>query len=259
MDIVIVGAGNIAHCYGQLLKLHGHQIVQVMSRDAAHASRLGEVLNARWGTDLSDINMDADAYILAVSDAALPVLNDTLRLGKRIVAHTAGAASLSVIGKISTHTGVMYPLQSIRKELKSYPPIPVLLEASNEETLRRIQQLAQSIASRTEVVDSRQRLQLHLSAVLVNNFTNHLIALAKSYCEREGLDFSLLAPIMRETFERLEKHAPDQVQTGPALRHDEATMALHRDLLEQEPYLRLMYQVMSDSIQDFYARQRADV
>jgi predicted short-subunit dehydrogenase-like oxidoreductase (DUF2520 family) len=253
MDIVIIGAGNVAHCFGQMLKINGHQISQVVSRTKEHADELREVIHAAAATDdLRDINMEADVYLIAVSDGAIPLLNDELRLGKRIVAHTAGAVPLDAISKISTNTGVLYPLQSLRKGVKSFPPIPLLLEAANDETMRRLQPIAQSISSRVEVMNSEQRLQLNLAAVLCNNFTNHLIARSKSYCEKDGLDFSLLEPIIKETFERLDKFPPESVQTGPALRNDQATMTKHLGLLQDEKYLQLIYRVMSDSINDFH-------
>ncbi|ACU59452.1 NAD-dependent glycerol-3-phosphate dehydrogenase domain protein [Chitinophaga pinensis DSM 2588] len=252
MDIVIIGAGNVAHCFGHLLKLHGHQILQVISRSKEHAVELAESLHSTGTDDLLDINMDADVYIMAVSDSAIPELNDELRLGKRFVVHTAGAVPLDAIKKISTNTGVMYPLQSLRKEVRNYPAIPLLLEGANEEVMRRLRSVAQSVSPDIREVNSQQRLQLHLAAVLCNNFTNHLIARAKRYCEGAGLDFSLLQPIIKETFDRLEKFPPESVQTGPAMRKDENTMARHRGLIEDEEYLKLIYQVMSDSIYDFH-------
>ncbi|MFY0254897.1 Rossmann-like and DUF2520 domain-containing protein [Chitinophaga sp. 30R24] len=254
MDIVIIGTGNVAHCFGHLLKLHGHQVKQIVSRTLSHARELAETLNATYTDDLLDIALDADVYLLAVSDTAIAELNDQLRLGKRMVAHTAGAVPMSAISRISINTGVVYPLQSIRKEVKNYPPIPVMLEASNDEVLKRLQALAQGISSSVAVATSEQRLKYHLAAVLCNNFTNHLIAQAKAYCEREHLDFSLLHPIIKETFDRLEKYPPESVQTGPALRQDETTMSLHRELLAGDEYLQLVYQVISDAIYQFYHR-----
>ncbi len=252
MDIVIIGSGNIAWCYGQQLRLNGHVVQQVISRQEAHAQALGEMLNAAYTTDLLSINMEADVYLLAVSDDALAGLNDELRLGRRMVAHTAGAVPLSAISRISTHTGVVYPLQSIRKENKNYPEIPIIIEASNDETLRRLQSLAQSISPKVSVVDSAQRLQFHLAAVLANNFTNHLVTLSKTFCQDHGLDFGLLQPIIRETFDRLERFGPEHVQTGPALRGDQHTLALHESLLEDNPPLKAVYQVLSASIAEFY-------
>jgi predicted short-subunit dehydrogenase-like oxidoreductase (DUF2520 family) len=253
MDIVIIGAGNVAHCFGHLLKLHGHQILQVISRSKEHAVELAESLHSTGTNDLLDINMEADVYLMAVSDAAIPELNDELRLGKRFVVHTAGAVPLDAIKKISINTGVMYPLQSLRKEVRNYPAIPLLLEAANDEVMRRLKAVAQSVSPDIREVNSHQRLQLHLAAVLCNNFTNHLIARAKRYCENAGLDFALLQPIIKETFDRLEKFPPESVQTGPAVRKDESTMSRHRALLENEHYLQLIYQVMSDSIYDFHS------
>lgn len=255
MDIVIIGAGNIAWCFGQQLRLNGHVVQQVISRQEAHAQALGEMLNAAYTTDLLNINMEADVYLLAVTDDALPVLNEELRLGRRMVAHTAGAVPMDAISKISTHTGVVYPLQSIRKENKNYPEIPIIIEASNDEVLRRLQSLVQSISSKVTVADSAQRLQLHLAAVLANNFTNHLVTLSKTFCQEHDLDFGLLQPIIRETFDRLEKFGPENVQTGPALRGDQHTMDLHKELLAGEPLLQQVYTVLSESIARFYAQK----
>jgi predicted short-subunit dehydrogenase-like oxidoreductase (DUF2520 family) len=252
MDIVIIGTGNVAHCYGQLMKIHGHQVKQVISKSIDHARELGEMLNATYTNDVQDIDMEADIYIIAVTDSAIASLNEELRLGKRMVAHTAGAVPLNAISRISSNIGVIYPLQTIRKEVKSYPTIPVMLEASNDEVLRRLQALAQSISGMVTFADSTQRLKYHLTAVLCNNFTNHLIAQAKAYCEKEHLDFSLLQPIIKETFDRLEKYPPEALQTGPAIRQDLVTMNMHRNLLEGNEYLQLVYQVLSDAIYQFH-------
>src|SRR5690242_21497823 len=43
-----------------------------------------------------------------------------------------------------------------------------------------------------------QRMKLHLAAVIVNNFVNHLYAMAEMYCKKEGLDFYLLLPLRSE-------------------------------------------------------------
>jgi Pyrroline-5-carboxylate reductase len=256
MDIVIIGAGNVAHCFGHLMKLHGHHVTQVISKRKENARELAELLGGESATDLLDINMEADVYLLAVNDSVIPELNDLLRLGRRIVVHTAGAVPMEAIARISTNVGVMYPLQSIRKEIKSYPAIPLILEARNEEVLKRLHALAQSISPITATMDSAQRLQMHLAAVFCNNFTNHLIALAKFYCEQEGRDFSLLAPIIRETFQRLDKYPPESVQTGPALRHDQQTMTLHESILAQYPAMQQIYPMLSESIYQFHHAEK---
>lgn len=253
MDIVIIGSGNVAYCFSQIFQIKGHQIRQVLSRNEAHARELAESLNASWSNDFADIDMSADVYLLAVSDSAIEALNDSLRLGKRIVAHTAGAVPLSAISRISSNTGVFYPLQSIHKEIHVTQKIPILIEAGNATVLRRLRALGEVISDQVIEMDSSARLKMHLAAIFCNNFPNHLIALCQDYCARENLDFSLLEPIMKETFERLTTLPPGEIQTGPARRGDTQTIDMHRSLLTDYPGMQQVYEMLSYSIQSFYS------
>lgn len=255
MDVVIIGSGNVAHCFSHLLQINGHQISQVLSRHEAHARELAESLNTTWSDDLLDIDMNSDVYLLAVNDSAIADLNHQLRLGKRIVAHTAGAVPLDAIRDISTNTGVFYPLQSIRKEIHTYQKIPVLIEAGNDMVLKRLRALGEVISNEVIEMDSVNRLKMHMAAVFCNNFPNHLIALSKNYCARESLDFSLLQPIMKETFDRLKSLSPDELQTGPAIRGDAITMQKHQDLLRPYPDMEQIYRLLSESIASYYQKK----
>lgn len=244
----MIGSGNVAHCFSHLLQIKGHQIVQVLSRSKERAGVLAESLNAAWTADFRDIEMGADVYLIAVSDSAITELNQELRLGKRIVAHTAGAMPLDAIRNISVNTGVFYPLQSIRKEAHVQEKIPMLVEASNDTVLRRLKALAEAISDEVIEMDSVSRLKMHLAAVFCNNFSYHLISLCKRYCQNESLDFSLLQPIMKETFGRLENAGSLDLQTGPAARGDQITMDKHLSLLEDYPFMRALYDLLSKSI-----------
>ena len=93
-----------------------------------------------------------------------------------------------------------------------------------------------------------QRLKLHLAAVIVNNFTNHLYALAADYCDNEQIDFKMLQPLIEETALRLREHLPRDVQTGPAIRKDMITIDKHLRILSEHPALKKIYLQMTDSI-----------
>jgi predicted short-subunit dehydrogenase-like oxidoreductase (DUF2520 family) len=258
MDVVIIGAGNIAHSFGHLLKLNGHRITQIVGRSPENAEQLAQLLGTESTTDLQAIHQEADLYIVAVSDDAIPVLNDTLRLGDRYVVHTSGAQPLEAIQNISTHYGVIYPLQSLRKDRKSNATIPILIEAVDNDVLRRIRSLAGSLSDQVEVLNSVKRLKMHVAAVFCNNFTNHLLALTHRYCEQEALPFNMLEPLMRETFDRLMRHDPMEVQTGPAIRNDQKTMDCHQKLLTSHPLMQELYPLLSASIQKLHEVPRSE-
>ncbi|MBS1566920.1 MAG: DUF2520 domain-containing protein [Bacteroidetes bacterium] len=251
-DIVIIGTGNTATILGRQLKQAGHRIVQVAGRNMAPATLLAAELNALPCTNASSLNRDASMYLLAVPDRALAGIQEEWKLPPVLTVHTAGAVSLNVLKDAAAEYGVLYPLQSLRKEIKRTPELPLLVDGNTDRVRERLLGIAKSISALAGLADDAQRLQLHLAAVLVNNFTNHLYALAEAYCDKQGLDFSFLLPLIRETALRLEGHSPHTVQTGPAVRNDAGTIERHLALLEKDAALKEIYTMMTKSIQSFH-------
>lgn len=252
MNIVLIGSGNVATVLGKKIQAAGHDILQVAGRNEIATAELAALLNCEFTINWNFINRHADLYIIAVSDAALPGIHKQLDLDKKLVVHTAGSVSKEVLNKVSKNYGVLYPLQSLRKEKQSLPEIPFLIDANTQDSIALLQDFAETISGNVQVADDESRKKIHLSAVLVNNFTNHLYALAAEYCKNEHLDFSLLQPLIEETAERIQSASPIDVQTGPAIRKDDATIQQHLKLLQLHPGLMKLYELFTDSIQEMY-------
>jgi predicted short-subunit dehydrogenase-like oxidoreductase (DUF2520 family) len=248
MDIVIIGTGNTATILGRKLKAAGHNIVQVFGRDTSDASALAYELNTESTNYWNVINRNADIYILAVSDIAIEEIIKELRWPDKTIVHTAASVSKNILKGAASHYGVLYPLQSLKKETAYLPDIPVIIDASDLSTLKQLEVLALSISDNVVEAGDDQRLKLHLAAVLCNNFVNHLYALTENYCKQEGLDFHLLLPLIKETAARIESLPPSQSQTGPALRNDRTTIEKHLQLLDKHPQLKAIYELFSESI-----------
>ena len=249
MDIVIIGSGNVAAVLGRKFVAAGHKIIQVISRNASAASQLAYEWETESSNYMSLINRQADVYLVAVSDNALPEVVADLKLPGKVVAHTAGSVSKDVLKDVTSHFGVFYPLQSIRKDVSHLPDIPIYFEASDEKAEGILKKLAGSISSRPPVIaDSQDRLKLHLAAVVVNNFTNHLFALAEQFCREEKIDFRQLLPMIEETVQRLKTSSAADTQTGPAVRNDEQTLQKHLEVLKHHPQLMHIYKIMTESI-----------
>lgn len=133
--------------------------------------------------------------------------------------------------------------------------IPLMVDGSDEKTLKKIQKLASSISDKVTVASDIQRLRMHLAAVIVNNFVNNLYVLAESYCQQHGLDFKQLLPLIRETVKQVPSHSPQQLQTGPAVRYDAATIEKHLTLLQDDPRLREIYALLTNSIQQAHPKK----
>lgn len=250
MYIVIIGSGNVAAVLGRKLQAAGHKIVQVVSRNASAASELAYEWDTESANYMSLLNRNADVYIIAVSDNAIEEIAADLKLPDKVVAHTAGSVSKDILKNVTNHYGVFYPLQSIRKEVSHLPDIPVFYEGSDEKAITVLKKLAESISYKQPVAaGSEDRMKLHVAAVVVNNFTNHLYALAEQYCKKERIDFRQLLPLIEETVDRLKTNSAADTLTGPAIRSDQPTIQKHLEILKDHPHLQKIYQVMTESIQ----------
>jgi len=253
MKVVIIGSGNVATILGRLMKKAGHTIIEVYSRQADHAQVLADELRSGFTDKIELIDPNADIYLFAISDVAISSLDARFKFGNKLVLHTAGSVSIDVLKKVSSNYGILYPLQSLRKEMETIPEIPLLIDGNTEDTRADIEEFAKTLSPLVDISTDEERLKLHVAAVFVSNFTNHLYALASSYCQKESVDFSLLYPLINETAQRLSQYSPDEVQTGPAARKDIVTIDKHLKLLSNYPDLKYLYAKLSDSIVDYQA------
>jgi len=252
MRVVIIGSGNTATVLGRLMLGARHEIIQVFSRREEHAVLLARQLKSGWCTDLEQLNGDADLYVVALSDSALSALGDRLSLPGKLIVHTAGSVSKDVLRPLSGNYGVLYPLQSLRKEIGDLPEIPFLVDGGNAEDLERITLFARTLSAQVRAADDLTRQKLHLTGVFINNFSNHLYTLAEDFCDKEKIDFTLLLPLIRETAGRLSTFSPRQVQTGPAVRGDWKTTEKHLELLDKYENIKELYELFTQQIRDFY-------
>jgi predicted short-subunit dehydrogenase-like oxidoreductase (DUF2520 family) len=255
MNVVLLGSGNTATVVGKLIRNAGHSIQQVWSRNPQHAAELATTLESRAIDSLQEITTDADICLMAVADQAIPELAKQLKLKKKILLHTAGSVSKEVLQQSSPNYGVLYPLQSLRKEMQVIPPVPFLVDGNSEEVKVLICDFASSFSNDVQLADDDTRLKLHLAAVMVSNFTNHLYALAEAYCNEQHLSFRLLYPLIQEVTGRLNQGSVAELQTGPARRGDITTIQKHLQLLETNKALQDLYRELSESIQLLYHKK----
>jgi predicted short-subunit dehydrogenase-like oxidoreductase (DUF2520 family) len=255
MNIVILGSGNIATHLGRAFKMAGQDISQVWSRDISHASSLADTLAAEAIDNMFDLDRSADLFIIAVKDEAIREIALELKLSDQLLVHTSGSTGLTALEGASTKIGVFYPLQTFSK-IKSvdFRQIPIIIEANSPEVLLSIRAIADRLSEKVIELNSEQRKTLHVAAVFACNFTNHLFGLAQELLEEKGLDYELLKPLIEETLSKIEMNDPVSVQTGPAIREDQATIQAHLELLKHNPSLSELYTKLSQSIVNLHKR-----
>jgi predicted short-subunit dehydrogenase-like oxidoreductase (DUF2520 family) len=252
MDIVLIGSGNTATVLGRASFAAGHRILQVYSRKEGHANLLASRLDAKATSSISNIERKADLTIIALKDEALASFKQALGNTGSLLAHTAGAISIQAVRQDGGSYGVLYPLQSLRKEIESVPPLILLVDGNDSETTGQLKKFASTIAQTVVEANDDERLKYHLAATLVNNFTNHLFALADAFCQMENISFSVLQPLMEETVRRLRNTPAASSQTGAAFRNDEVTLKKHQNLLKEYPSITRLYDLFTEEIPEFH-------
>lgn len=253
-SIVIIGAGNVATCLGKALKESGANILAVFSRQLENARELAAILDAEPLDSLSEVPPAADLYLLAVKDEAIKEVSEQLNVSGLVV-HTSGSTPMSALAA-HTKRGVFYALQTFTKSVQpNFEQIPFLVEAVADEEQTLLTKLAGKLSKRVIQADSDQRLSLHVAAVFANNFTNHLFAVSRIIMEQSNLPVDLLYPLMLQTAENAVKFDPRLIQTGPVVRKDMATVAMHLEQLQRFPAYRQLYELLSQSIRNLHEKK----
>ena len=250
LHIAFVGAGRLATNLAIALREKGHSIEAVYSRTDESAKTLASIVGGMAVTDIRLMPQEADVFILSMKDAVLANLIEQLSEGRenQVFLHTAGSVPMSVFGR-HRHHGVLYPMQTFSKERRvDLSRVPFFIEGSDFETLHLARQLAASVSSEVYELDSEARRFLHLAAVFACNFSNHCYALSAKILEKHRLPFSVMLPLIEETARKVEDMPPQQAQTGPAIRYDENVIEAQKRLLDDEPTMHDIYDLMSKSI-----------
>ena len=259
--ITILGTGNVArHLAFAFSSVQGVEIVQIVGRDTTALKSLVKRLPKAWDrspktTDFSHV-ADADVYLIAVSDDAIAEVSGLLEDKKGLVVHTSGSVSMNVLSR-HPRRGVFYPLQTFSRDRKvPMKSVPFCLEGHQDSDRNVLKYLAGQLSERVYDVDSRQRKALHLSAIFVNNFTNHLVYIGQDICQQKEMPFDILHPLIRETVDKMEELSPLEAQTGPARRGDAKTIENHLEQLKSSDH-KEVYSILSESILNLYRGRNA--
>ncbi|MBT7815598.1 MAG: DUF2520 domain-containing protein [Polaribacter sp.] len=228
ISVLLVGNGNVAaHLHTAFLNAPAINVTHISSRDL-------------------EIIPQADITIIAVSDDAIAEVSSKIK--NHFVVHTSGSVAMNGL-KNTTRKGVFYMLQTFSiDKIVDFSEVPFCLESENENDYNLLEKLAKSIGKKMYAINSEQRKTIHLAAVFVNNFTNHLYKIGNDICRENNVPFEILQPLIKETASKIEELSPKKAQTGPAIRNDEKTIKNHLNLLDKKQ--QKIYKIFTKSIQN---------
>jgi predicted short-subunit dehydrogenase-like oxidoreductase (DUF2520 family) len=243
----IIGSGNVAqHLIQAFIKSSEIELVQVFARSQESVSHLISV--DKITSNYNELQA-VDVTIISVTDASIAEISKNIAFENALVVHTSGSVAMETLDS-KNRKGVFYPLQTFSKskEIK-FKYIPICIEAENLNDLQLLETVAKAISNSVYNINSEQRKALHVAAVFVSNFTNHMYQIGNEICNKNGLSFDILKPLILETANKIVSLSPIEAQTGPAKRKDTQTINAHLSFLSDENQKEI-YKMLTKSIID---------
>ncbi|MCS3867480.1 putative short-subunit dehydrogenase-like oxidoreductase (DUF2520 family) [Chryseobacterium ginsenosidimutans] len=249
MQIVIIGSGNVAYHMAKAFVLNNIPLAQIFGRNENELNKISEELNIPYSTK---ILVDADLYIICVSDNSVEKVSELITKKDCLVAHTSGSLPKEILAG-DYRKASLYPLQTFSKSKElDYSKIPFFIETENEDEddKKILFEIASKISQNVMESTHEKRKYIHLTAVFACNFVNHLFSRAKEISDSQEIPFDYFLPLIDETVQKIHEIEPKSAQTGPAVRNDKRILELHEQLLKDESLE--IYKTMNHSIQKMY-------
>lgn len=253
MEAGIIGSGNLAWHLAQRCAEKGIPVRFIAGRNKRNVTALAKKCNAKAFIEIPPADSKHFLLFLCVADDAIQQLSHQYQsLGYHII-HCSGMRPLLFAGNDGVKSGVFYPVQSFSKKINTdWSTIPVCLESNNSATLQLLKKLSSRIAGKSQLLNSEQRATVHLAAVFANNFSNAQFIIASEILKAAGLPFSLVTPLIAQTSSKALKFDPEEIQTGPARRHDLSSIKAHKQLLKENPSALKVYSTLTEFLLKHY-------
>lgn len=248
--IVIIGCGNVAWHLAKLFSsLKKYELFIYNHKSNSLLNDFKTKLKCHTASNLNNIIANAEFYFVCVGDKFISATAKKISpiIANAIIVHTSGSVKVDELGK-HKNAGVFYPLQTFSKaDDINWQETPIIIEAKNVDVKNKLTLFAKQFSHNVNSLNYKARLNLHLAAVLVNNFTNALYVAAEDL-NYENKKVKLLLPLIKQTVLKLNNLDARAAQTGPAKRKDETVIKKHLKLLSGNDDLKKIYKQMSNLI-----------
>lgn len=239
-SINIIGAGRVARPIAAILQQHPHYHIQaVYSRGFESAAALAARIGSQALPKLAQLPR-ADITLIGTPDAAIAETAQALAKlpwldSDTLFIHFSGAktiAELAPLAQRGAQTGGLHPVfafADMEHSLRTLSGSLCALEA-NGVALAQLQAMAAALGLRGFVVEPAKKARYHAALSAAANFSVALAAYAQKLLP-DSLDGrlrqELVASLMLQNAGNLMRQTPLEALTGPIVRGDAATVAMH--------------------------------
>lgn len=239
----IIGAGRLGTSFALFMHHKGYKVSGFYSRtyDSAHrsATLIGEFCKAY--EDISTIIQECNWIVITTGDDAIPqvvrqIMDLNIDFTNKAVFHMSGASTsciLEPLRSLGAEIASLHPLQTFSDPVQgaqalenayfSLEGTPKAIEIIKSELIH--------LSLRHFIITAEQKPLYHAAASVVSNSLVAVIDYSLSLLEQAGIDIKMgieaLFPLMETSLLNCKVKSPAKALTGPIVRGDVETVALH--------------------------------
>mgnify|MGYP001407555369 FL=1 len=248
-NITVIGAGNVGSQLCKQLHFRGYKIDAIINSGSNVSVKFLDDISSVHVDQIGNIPAESDAYLIAVRDDQYEDVIAEFPYRDKLMIHTSGSFESEKFEKITKRWGCLYPLQTISKIKEvNWENVQFFTECAQEKDYLKMSTLCKKAGFIYQYANSEKRKQLHVAAVVSNNFTYHLLSLVKTHCLKNNIDYNHLRHLIELSIENITKENPFVLQTGPAVRKDSKLIEKQLDMLKNEHELKEIYDLFTRQI-----------
>lgn len=257
MKIGIVGAGKVGIVVASALKAKGYEVAVIASRRQESLDMAKEYVGSgvKFTRDVRDAVEGSDVIGVTTQDreianVAREVARSFENLRGKTFFHTSGAHTaeeLKPLGERGASIGSLHPLQTfpgIESGIAVLPSTYIFIEG-DDAALSILEKIAISLGSKAVRIEGGHKVLYHLSAVFACNLLCALLYEGEQIMKEINIDLVPFYPIINATLSNIEAKGPLLSLTGPVVRGDPDTIAVHLSAIEEMPHATAVYRALS--------------
>ncbi|MCL1936168.1 MAG: DUF2520 domain-containing protein [Defluviitaleaceae bacterium] len=256
MKIGFVGAGKLGNSLGEYFFYKNLTVIGYISKNKKNSREAAYRTKSRYFENLSDLVAECDIIFITVPDAEIKNIWEQIKsfnIKDKIICHCSGAMVSSVFYDIESTGAFSYsvhPFMSINNKdsYRKFENAIFTVEGSKEK-IQYIENLLKKLGNRVQVIDTKNKVIYHASAVFSSNFLVPIMYIAIELAKVSGFNnIEAIFSIAEVTLENIKKDIVKAV-TGPVERNDIETIKSHLDFIENNDYKKI-YLLMSKKLID---------
>jgi predicted short-subunit dehydrogenase-like oxidoreductase (DUF2520 family) len=265
LTVNLIGAGRVGQTLlGLLSEAPGCIVQDVFSNSFASAEKAVRFAGAGHAVRNCTGLRPADLWILAVLDTQIAVVADRLaevlpkwdsRQSAPVALHCSGffaTEQMASLRKLGWQLASVHPVLTFATPelaIRQFNGVHCGVEG-DEAALEVVSPLLESLGAKPFSIKSESKSLYHAAAVLSNNFTVVLQAIAREAWTKAGVPKEIAEQLndsmLRATYENVSAEGPQKALTGPAARGDDFVVRRQgEDVTNWSPEVGTIYKEMS--------------